>query len=141
VLARQFLWQDGITYNHGTGHGVGAFLGVHEGPVGIGPRYATALEAGNIVSNEPGYYKTGEYGIRIENLIVVREAASFAKYLEFETITLVPIETRLTELSLMTSAEIDWLDAFHARVWAEIGPLVKGPVRDWLQSATRPIGD
>ncbi len=139
VLARQFLWQDGVTYNHGTGHGVGAFLGVHEGPVGISSRYPTPLEAGNILSNEPGYYKAGEYGIRIENLIVVRDAERHQGYLEFETLTLAPIETRLIEQSLMTSAEIDWLNDFHARVWTEIGPLVSGPVKEWLKAATAAI--
>src|SRR5690606_19299537 len=100
ILARQFLWQEGITYNHGTGHGVGAFLGVHEGPVGIAPRYVLPLEAGNVLSNEPGYYKAGEYGIRIENLIVVRDAEDFPGYLDFETLTLAPIDTRLIDRTL-----------------------------------------
>ncbi len=139
VLARQFLWQDGVTYNHGTGHGVGAFLGVHEGPVGISSRYTAPFEPGNVLSNEPGYYKTGEYGIRIENLIVVREAEGFSGYLDFETITLAPIDTRLVDLSLTTPAERDWLNAYHARVWGEIGPKVSGKVRDWLKQATAAI--
>ena len=139
VLARQFLWQDGVTYNHGTGHGVGAFLGVHEGPVGISSRYPTPLEAGNVLSNEPGYYKAGEYGIRIENLIVVREAERFPGYLEFETLTLAPIDTRLIDRALLTPAERDWLNAFHARVWSEIGPQVSGTVKDWLKQATAAI--
>lgn len=139
VLARQYLWQDGVTYNHGTGHGVGAFLGVHEGPVGISSRYPTPLEAGNILSNEPGYYKAGEYGIRIENLIVVKNADAYPGYLDFETITLAPIETRLIDKSLMSQAETDWLNAFHARVWSEIGPMVTGPAKDWLKTATAAI--
>ena len=139
VLARQFLWQDGVTYNHGTGHGVGAFLGVHEGPVGISSRYATPFEAGNVISNEPGYYKAGEYGIRIENLVVVKEAEGFPGYLDFETITLAPIDTRLVDFSLLTKPEVDWLNAFHARVWAEIGPKVSGKVKDWLKKATAAI--
>ncbi|MBJ3783772.1 aminopeptidase P family protein [Devosia sediminis] len=139
VLARQFLWQDGVTYNHGTGHGVGHFLGVHEGPVGISSRYHTPLEAGNVLSNEPGYYKTGEYGIRIENLIVVREAEAYPGYLDFETITLAPIDVRLIDRSLLTAAETDWLNAFHAKVWAEIGPRVTGEVKDWLKAATAAI--
>ena len=139
VLARQFLWADGITYNHGTGHGVGAYLGVHEGPVGISSRYTLPLEAGNVLSNEPGYYKTGEYGIRIENLIVVQEAEAFPGYLEFETLTLAPIDTRLIELSLLTEAERHWLNQFHSRVWKEIGPQVKGSVKDWLKAATAAI--
>ena len=136
VLARQFLWQTGATYNHGTGHGVGAYLGVHEGPVGISPRYTTPLEVGNVISNEPGYYKTGAYGIRIENLITVVESAEFPGYLEFETLTLAPIDKRLIRKSLLSAAEREWLDAYHQRVWKEIGPLVKGKVQDWLKEAT-----
>jgi Xaa-Pro aminopeptidase len=139
VLARQFLWQDGVTYNHGTGHGVGAFLGVHEGPVGISSRYTTPLEVGNVISNEPGFYKAGEYGIRIENLVTVREAAGYPGFLEFETLTLTPIDTRLIDLTLMTAAERDWLNAYHARIWTEIGPLVTGPIKDWLKGATAVI--
>ncbi|MBE7732245.1 aminopeptidase P family protein [Devosia faecipullorum] len=139
VLARQFLWQDGITYSHGTGHGVGAFLGVHEGPVGIAPRYTTPIEAGNVLSNEPGYYKAGAYGIRIENLIVVQDAEKFPSYLDFETLTLAPIETRLIDMSMLTPSEKDWLNTFHARVWSEIGPRLEGKVKDWLQQATRAI--
>ncbi|MFC3703268.1 aminopeptidase P family protein [Devosia honganensis] len=139
ALARQFLWQAGVTYNHGTGHGVGAGLGVHEGPVGIAPRYTLPLEEGNVISNEPGYYKPGEYGIRIENLLVVKQAEGFAGYLDFETLTLAPIDTRLIEPDLLTGAERDWLNAFHKRVRAEIGPLVDGAVRDWLDRATAAI--
>jgi len=139
VLARQYLWQAGVTYSHGTGHGVGAYLGVHEGPVGIAPRYTVPFAAGNVVSNEPGYYKANEYGIRIENLIVVQPAEGLPGYLDFETLTLVPIETRLIALDLLTGAERDWLNAFHARVWSEIGPLVDGAVKDWLRQATQPI--
>jgi len=136
ALARQFLWQVGVTYNHGTGHGVGAFLGVHEGPVGIAPRYTIPFEPGNVVSNEPGYYKAGEYGIRIENLIAVKAAEDKPGYLDFETLTLAPIDTRLIEKSLMTRAETDWLNAYHARVWNEIGPRVEGAVKAWLRQAT-----
>jgi Xaa-Pro aminopeptidase len=91
------------------------------------------------MSNEPGYYKTDGYGIRIENLIVVREAESFPGYLEFETITLAPIDIRLIDFSLLGKTEVDWLNAFHAKVWAEIGPRVTGPVKDWLKQATAAI--
>lgn len=136
ILARQFLWQAGITYNHGTGHGVGAYLGVHEGPVGISSRYTTPFEVGNVISNEPGYYKTGAYGIRIENLITVIESPEFPGYFEFETLTLAPIDKRLIRKSLLSEAERAWLDAYHYRVWKEIGPLVKGKVKDWLKDAT-----
>ncbi|WIJ26527.1 aminopeptidase P family protein [Devosia sp. RR2S18] len=139
VLARQFLWQVGQTYNHGTGHGVGAYLGVHEGPVGIAPRYATPFETGNVLSNEPGYYKAGEYGIRVENLIVVQESEAAPGYLDFETLTLVPIDTRLVDVALLTQAERDWLNAYHQMVWREIGPLVTGDVKLWLEGATEAI--
>jgi Xaa-Pro aminopeptidase len=139
ILARQFLWQDGVTYNHGTGHGVGAYLGVHEGPIGISSRYSTPFEPGNVISNEPGYYKAGEYGIRIENLIVVKESEGFAGYLEFETLTLAPIDRRLIRKSMLSEAERDWLDAYHRRVWKEIGPLVKGKTKDWLKDATEAL--
>ena len=139
VLARQFLWQAGVTYNHGTGHGVGAYLGVHEGPVGISSRYTTPFEVGNVISNEPGYYKTGAYGIRIENLVTVVESAEFPGYLEFETLTLAPIDKRLIRKSLLSEAERGWLDAYHHRVWKEIGPRVKGKVKDWLKDATEAL--
>jgi Xaa-Pro aminopeptidase len=140
VLARQFLWQDGITYNHGTGHGVGAFLSVHEGPIGFSPRYPTPLEAGMIISNEPGYYKTGAYGIRIENLVLVVESTvGEGKYLELETLTLVPIDLRLVDESLLLQPEKDWLNAYHKRVFREIGPRVSGAVKTWLKDATRAI--
>jgi Xaa-Pro aminopeptidase len=139
ILARQFLWQAGITYNHGTGHGVGAYLGVHEGPVGISSRYTTPFEVGNVISNEPGYYKTDGYGIRIENLITVVESVEFPGYLEFETLTLAPIDKRLIRKSLLSEAERAWLDAYHNRVWKEIGPRVKGKVKDWLREATEEL--
>ena len=139
VLARQFLWQDGVTYNHGTGHGVGAYLGVHEGPVGIAPRYTIPLEAGNVLSNEPGYYEAGQYGIRIENLIVVRDSAGFAGYLDFETLTLAPIDTRLIDLTLLSEPERAWLNAYHQSVFEVIGPKVDADIRAWLKAATTPI--
>lgn len=140
VLARQFLWQDGITYNHGTGHGVGAFLGVHEGPIGFSPRYPIPLEPGQIISNEPGYYKAGAYGIRIENLVLVVESkVGDGKYLELETLTLAPIDLRLVDEKLLTDGEKDWLNGYHKRVWKEIGPQVTGPVKASLKEATRAI--
>ncbi|MEO6395515.1 MAG: aminopeptidase P family protein [Devosia sp.] len=140
VLARQFLWQDGITYNHGTGHGVGAFLGVHEGPIGISPRYTTPFEPGMILSNEPGYYKPGAYGIRTENLVLVVESdIGDGKFLEFETLTLCPVDLRLIDESLLTASERDWLNAYHKRVFREIGPALKGGTKSWLKEATRPL--
>ena len=140
VLARQHLWQAGITYNHGTGHGVGAFLSVHEGPIGLSPRYTLPLEPGMIISNEPGYYEAGAFGIRIENLVMVVESAiGGGRYLEFETLTLAPIDTRLIDPALLIPAEREWLNLYHQRVFKEIGPLVKGSVKTWLREATRPI--
>jgi Xaa-Pro aminopeptidase len=140
VLARQFLWQDGVTYNHGTGHGVGHFLGVHEGPTGISVRYPLPLEPGMIISNEPGYYKDGHWGIRTENLVLVIESpVGLGRFLEFETLTLAPIDLRLVDEKLLTPAERDWLNAYHKRVWREIGPSVTGPVKAWLKEATRAI--
>ncbi|MDB5505511.1 MAG: Xaa-Pro aminopeptidase [Devosia sp.] len=140
VLARQFLWADGVTYNHGTGHGVGAFLSVHEGPIGISTRYSVPFEPGNIVSNEPGYYKDGFYGIRTENLLhVVESPIGGGNYLEFETLTLVPIDTRLIDRSLLTPAETVWLNDYHQRVLAEVSPHLTGSDKAWLEHATRPI--
>ncbi|MCB1404938.1 MAG: aminopeptidase P family protein [Rhodobacteraceae bacterium] len=142
ALARYPLWLDGLDYDHGTGHGVGAALSVHEGPVRLSRISTLPLEPGMILSNEPGYYRTGAFGIRIENLIVVREAAPLGEnrpWLDFETITLCPIDTRLIEPGLMTRDEIDWLDAYHARVLDEIGPLVSDPARDWLERACAPL--
>ena len=140
VLARQFLWQDGVTYSHGTGHGVGAFLSVHEGPAGFSPRYATPIEEGMVLSNEPGYYKTDAYGLRIENVVLVVESAiGGGKYLEFETLTLAPIDLRLIDDKLLLAHERDWLNAFHKRVFKAVGPYVTGKVKTWLKEATRPI--
>ncbi|MDR3470446.1 MAG: aminopeptidase P family protein [Devosia sp.] len=140
VLARQHLWQAGITYSHGTGHGVGAFLSVHEGPMGFSPRYTLPLEPGMIISDEPGYYEAGAYGIRIENLVLVAESAvGGGGYLELETLTMAPIDTRLIDLSLLGPAEREWLNHYHADVFKQIGPLVKGEVKAWLKQATAPI--
>ncbi len=139
ILARQFLWRDGVTYSHGTGHGVGAFLGVHEGPIGISPRYGQPLEPGHIVSNEPGYYKADGYGIRIENLVHVIESPVAEGFLEFETLTLAPIETRLIDGNLLGDDERDWLNAYHARVFNEIGPKLDAENRAWLEAATQAI--
>ena len=137
-FARAPLWEIGLNYNHGTGHGVGSFLSVHEGPIGIAPRYHVPFSAGNIVSNEPGYYAEGAYGIRIENLIHV-VAAEDSGFLEFETLTLAPIDTRLIETSMLIPEERDWLNAYHARVRDEIGPSLDAETRTWLERATAAI--
>ncbi len=144
VLARHALWMHGLDYDHGTGHGVGSYLGVHEGPQRIAKAPNTvALRPGMILSNEPGYYKEGGYGIRIENLQVITPAAQIAggerPMLGFETLTLAPIDRRLIDRDLLSPAERAQLDAYHARVAAEIGPLVEPDVRAWLADVTGPI--
>ena len=144
VLARAALWAAGLDYDHGTGHGVGSYLGVHEGPQRISKAPSSvALQPGMIVSNEPGYYKEGGYGIRIENLQVVTSAEPIPggerPMLGFETLTLAPIDRRLVEPALLTGEERAQMDAYHARVLAVIGPLVEPAVRAWLNEACAPI--
>jgi Xaa-Pro aminopeptidase len=143
ALARYSLWQVGLDYDHGTGHGVGAYLSVHEGPQRISKvANNVALQPGMIVSNEPGFYKAGAFGIRIENLVAVKEAqieGADRKYLEFETLTLAPIDLNCVDLALLTDAERQWLNAYHARVREVVGPQVDDATRKWLQEATRPI--
>ncbi|HWK46019.1 MAG TPA: aminopeptidase P family protein [Stellaceae bacterium] len=145
VLARLPLWQAGLNFDHGTGHGVGSYLSVHEGPQRIAQFADTqALIPGMIISNEPGYYKPGAFGIRIENLIVVTELGALEggdrDMLGFETITLAPIDKTPIEPSLLTRDEIAWLDAYHARVRASLAPLIEEPdVAAWLERATAPL--
>jgi len=144
VLARRSLWQAGLDYDHGTGHGVGSFLGVHEGPQRISKAGGgQALQPRMILSNEPGYYKTGCYGIRIENLLAVVESATDAserRMLGFETITLAPLDLSLVEPGLLTADEAAWLDAYHGTVRESLSPLVDESTREWLAVATRSIG-
>jgi Xaa-Pro aminopeptidase len=143
ALARLALWRDGLDYDHGTGHGVGQYLCVHEGPQRISKLPNTvALKPGMVVSNEPGYYKTGAYGIRIENLVAVTklgESESGADRLGFETLTLAPFDRALIDLALLTAEEAAWVDAYHARVRAEIGPQLDAAARAWLDDATAPL--
>ena len=145
ILARQFLWQEGLDYDHGTGHGVGSFLSVHEGPqriAKVGNSYA--LAAGMVVSNEPGYYKDDSYGIRCENLVVVRESEATnsdgPQMLEFEALTMVPFDTRLVDVKLLTDDELDWLNDYHAEVRSKIAPHLDSNTLTWLENATQPIG-
>ena len=140
VLARMALWEKGLDYDHGTGHGVGVFLGVHEGPQRISKAPNTvALDPGMIVSNEPGYYKTGAYGIRIENLQYVTPPQNIPggerPMMGFETLTFAPIHHGLIERSLLSDAEIRYIDAYHAQVWNKIGPRVSGDIKKWLKTA------
>ncbi|MCP1469434.1 Xaa-Pro aminopeptidase [Sphingobium sp. OAS761] len=144
ALARQYLWAQGLDYAHGTGHGVGSFLSVHEGP----QRIATfgggdePLAAGMILSNEPGYYKTGEYGIRIENLVLVQELAipgAEKEMLGFETLTFAPIDRHLIATDILSSDERAWIDAYHASVLAIVGPQLSGDALAWLKAACAPL--
>ncbi len=144
-LARAPLWAEGIEFGHGTGHGVGYFLNVHEGPQSISKAVAEphmAMEPGMITSIEPGVYRPGQWGVRIENLVLNVPAATdgvFGEFLEFETLTLCPIDTRCIERSLLRADEIDWLNRYHAAVRERLAPRVSGAALAWLQARTQPI--
>jgi Xaa-Pro aminopeptidase len=147
-FARRPLWEAGLDYAHGTGHGVGSYLSVHEGPQRIAPVGSSQsggdepLRAGMILSNEPGYYKAGEYGIRIENLVLVETVAvagAEKEMLGFETLTYAPLDRRLIEPALLTPAERAWVDDYHARTLALIGPQIDGEARAWLAAETTPL--
>jgi Xaa-Pro aminopeptidase len=139
AFARRALWQVGLDYDHGTGHGIGSYLSVHEGPVGLSRRAPlVAIGVGMILSNEPGFYAPGEYGIRLENLLLVQRrdfGAGVKTFLCFETLTLAPFDRRLVLAELLTADERAWLDAYHARVLREVGPNVPEEVRGWLEGA------
>ena len=149
ALARQFLWAAGLDYAHGTGHGVGSYLAVHEGPAriataagGYGAMGDEPVRAGMILSNEPGYYKAGAYGIRIENLVLVEPRdipGAERTMLGFTTLTLAPIDRALIDVAMLTPAERAWVDGYHARVAAEIGPLLDDAARTWLGAVTQPL--
>ncbi|WJR76993.1 aminopeptidase P family protein [Bradyrhizobium sp. NP1] len=142
TLARQFLWQAGIDFEHGTGHGVGSYLSVHEGPARISKLGTTPLKRGMILSNEPGYYKADAYGIRIENLelVVAVDISGGEKPMNaFETLTLAPIDRRLIDVAMLSKNERDWLNAYHARVAAEVGPQLDDATKAWLDQATAPL--
>lgn len=143
AFARHALWQAGLDFDHGTGHGVGSYLSVHEGPVGLS-RLArpVPLAAGMILSDEPGYYAPGRYGIRLENLLLVQAAhlpEATRPFLRFETLTLAPFDRRLIEPALLSLEEIAWVDAYHARVLAEVGPALEPATLDWLTFACAPL--
>lgn len=151
TAARRPLWADGLDYRHGTGHGVGHFLNVHEGPQGIGPRsnyLSVALAEGMVVSNEPGYYEDGKYGIRIESVVAVRNAQTPNNFggkgfLEFENFTVVPIQTKLIDQSLISPDERKWINAYHEDVLSKVQPELEayGDERAlaWLKRETVPI--
>ncbi|GAB2880805.1 aminopeptidase P family protein [Microbulbifer echini] len=140
AIARRSLWDVGLDYAHGTGHGVGSFLSVHEGPQRIGKAITnTPLQPGMILSNEPGFYLTGQYGIRIENLVFVKDSADYPGFLQFEELTLAPIERHLIDVELLTISERDWLNRYHQRVREVITPLVSEKTALWLQQATEAV--
>ncbi|WP_417603028.1 aminopeptidase P family protein [Primorskyibacter flagellatus] len=144
VLARVALWEAGLDYGHGTGHGVGSYLSVHEGPARLSRTGTVPLEPGMILSNEPGFYREGAYGIRIENLVVVEEAPALPggtvpSMLRFETLTYVPIDRRLVLPELLPPADRDWLNTYHAQCRERLAPLVGEVVRPWLAAATAPL--
>ena len=143
AIARRPLWEIGLDYDHGTGHGVGSFLAVHEGPQRIA-KFGTMvpLEEGMILSNEPGYYKEGEYGIRIENLVTVRpaESAEGRDMFEFENLTWAPIDHNLIDASKLNKTELTWLNTYHTTVYEKLGPIVDSVTNTWLKQATAPLG-
>lgn len=142
VLARQFLWNEGKAYYHGTGHGVGFFINCHEGPQSIRMNEnPTPLQPGMVTSNEPGLYLEGEYGIRCENLVVTApwKETAFGKFLEFKTVTLCPFDLSLFETTIMSDAEIDWLNEYHKEVYSRLSPLLDKEEAEWLAAKTRPI--
>lgn len=148
VYARRWLWDAGKDYGHGTGHGVGAALNVHEGPMSISPRFANkeVLKKGMVVSNEPGYYEDGNYGIRIENLLEIQSVkpkegesakGDEKEFFQFAKLTMIPIQKNLIDVGLMTKAELDWLDAYHEEVFAKVSPLLEAgsPAMAWLEKS------
>ncbi|PON76408.1 Creatinase [Parasponia andersonii] len=146
AFARSSLWKTGLDYRHGTGHGVGAALNVHEGPQSISFRYGnmTPLQKGMVVSNEPGYYEDHAFGIRIENLVSVKGVDTPNRfggidYLGFEKLTFVPIQTKLIDLSLLSAEDVTWLNDYHSKVWEKVSPLLDGSALQWLRSNTRPL--
>jgi len=143
TLARLPLWQAGLDFDHGTGHGVGSYLSVHEGPARISKLGRVPLQRGMILSNEPGYYKAGAYGIRIENLVLVTAGPSpdgAEKTLDaFETLTLAPIDRRLIDAAALSETERNWVDAYHARVRDTLATLLDADTRTWLDAATQPL--
>ena len=144
AIGRMPLWLAGQDYDHGTGHGVGSFLSVHEGPQRLSRADNVPLQQGMILSNEPGYYRPGAFGIRIENLITVMEAEPLPggddrAMLAFETLTYAPLDLRLIETSELTDSENNWLNAYHQEVYAKLAPLLEPETAQWLAGATRSI--
>ncbi|NOT70637.1 MAG: aminopeptidase P family protein [Hyphomicrobium sp.] len=142
-FARRALWDAGCDFDHGTGHGIGSYLSVHEGPQSISRAGTAVLQPGMLLSNEPGYYKEGEYGIRIENVVLVTPLAKIPggdrEMMAFETLTLAPMDRRSIDADALTSDEFEWINAYHARVYATLSPLLDGATASWLKRATEPL--
>jgi len=144
AIARQYLWSEGLDFDHGTGHGVGSFLSVHEGPQALSRQNNVPLEPGMIISNEPGYYKKNSYGIRIENLIYVREISKERSrdgrnMMEFETLTMAPIDKNIIECSLLSELEKKWINNYHSIVYKKLNPISTKSAQKWLKTACEPI--
>lgn len=147
ILARQYLWALGLDYRHGTGHGVGHYLNVHEGPQNISFRPSAnevPMKPGMTITDEPGYYEDGKFGIRIENVLLVTEAKTENNFgnvgfLTFENITMVPIQKKLIDLQLLNKDEIDYINEYHAKVWQKVSPLLDGESKEWLRKETLPF--
>ena len=142
ILARKALWNKGLNYGHGTGHGVGHFLSVHEGPMSIRPEYNDEpIRVGQVITDEPGLYREGEYGIRIENVLVckIEFQSEYGRFLSFDTLTMCPIDRKLVNRQLLTNNEIAWLNSYHKKVLTELGSLIKPEVKKWLETQCEPI--
>ena len=134
TIARANLWSDGLDYNHGTGHGVGSFLGVHEGPQSISKNLNNViLKPGMILSNEPGYYENGKFGIRIENLVIVKKSVH-KNFLEFETLSLFPYETKLVDFSLLSLSQKSWIQKYHSLIYKKLSPRLDRKYKNWLKN-------
>jgi Xaa-Pro aminopeptidase len=141
--ARKPLWQKKLNYGHGTGHGVGHYLCVHEGPQGISPKNLYPFEAGTVTSNEPGIYLEGKFGIRLENMMICQNlgAADYGDFCGFETVTLCPLARELIEINMMNKEQIDWLDDYHEKVYITLSQYMNAEEKAWLRKATLPLRD
>ena len=137
--AREFLIEKGLNYNHGTGHGVGSFLGVHEGPQSISPLGIQEIKEGMIISNEPGYYKENEYGIRIENLILTQEMRENKNHLSFRTLTLAPIDKNLICIEMLTKEELNWINSYHEKIFKTLSKFMREEELVWLKKSCKSI--
>jgi Xaa-Pro aminopeptidase len=141
TYTRTELWVHGLDYGHGTGHGVGHYLCVHEGPQGISSRHYEPILLGSVTTNEPGMYLEGRFGIRTENIMIckIKEETEFGEFCEFETVTMCPIDRKLINPGLLSAPQLEWLNDYHAKVYASLAPLLEEHVSSWLEQQTQPI--